>query len=389
MQLVLLALQIVEEAAHARELAVAFDDAAAGRSGSSSCQGTSSGMPRLRGRSASSRSHSGRYLGLVQGSMAPSASVLRLVGDHQVQIEVDGVAEALAARAGAVRVVEREQARLGLFVAKIAALALEALREAQAAAASRLRAARSRRSLRRPRDSRSRPHPRCARARRRETAMRSTSTNTGSAKLTSSSDSGVENSKTCAILIQAVEAALAQLEQPRFQQLLVCGASAAFFVACRAPLGFGLAPDAPERCCSGKSTCSRVPSPQREDGVGDFVHRVLLHLLRRTAGSRCGPRARRAGADSRRSRWPWPRWSAGCGWCSSAGWRRPGRCRRSHRRPASRCAPGTAARRRRATPRSGAGPRRRWCRRRATTCPSPKPRSPPSWCCAESRSRCS
>ena len=51
-----------------------------------------------------------RYFGLVQGSMAPSFRDLRLVGNHQVEIEVDGVAESLAARAGAVRIVEREQA---------------------------------------------------------------------------------------------------------------------------------------------------------------------------------------------------------------------------------------------------------------------------------------
>ena len=90
----------------------------------------------------------------------------------------------------------------------------------------------------------------------------------------------------------------------------------------------------------------------------------------RTWGSRCGRRARRAGAGNRRARWRWRRWSAGCAWCSSAGWRPGARCRRSRRRPASPCAPGTGGRRRRAIRRSGAGPRRRWCRRRATICRS-------------------
>ena len=60
---------------------------------------------------------------LVQG--------LRFVGNHQVEIEVDGVAEALAARTGAVRIVEGEQARLGLLVAQVAVLAFEALGKTQ------------------------------------------------------------------------------------------------------------------------------------------------------------------------------------------------------------------------------------------------------------------
>ena len=38
------------------------------------------------------------------------------IGNHEIEIEIDGVAEALAARAGAVGIVERKQARLGLLV---------------------------------------------------------------------------------------------------------------------------------------------------------------------------------------------------------------------------------------------------------------------------------
>ena len=45
------------------------------------------------------------------------------------------------------------------------------------------------------------------------TTMRSIRTKTGSVKSRSSSDSGVENSKSCAALIEAIEAALSQFEE--------------------------------------------------------------------------------------------------------------------------------------------------------------------------------
>ena len=51
------------------------------------------------------------------------------VGDDAVEIEIDGVAETLAARAGAVRIVERKQARLRLLVDRAAFFAFEALVE--------------------------------------------------------------------------------------------------------------------------------------------------------------------------------------------------------------------------------------------------------------------
>src|SRR2546426_890943 len=54
------------------------------------------------------------------------------VRNHQVEIEINRIAEALAARAGAVRAVEREQARLRLLIDQGAILALKALVEYQA-----------------------------------------------------------------------------------------------------------------------------------------------------------------------------------------------------------------------------------------------------------------
>ena len=64
--------------------------------------------------------------------MAPSSSESDAVRDHAVEVVVDGVAEALAARAGAGGAVEAEQAGLGLGELEVAALAGELLAEAQA-----------------------------------------------------------------------------------------------------------------------------------------------------------------------------------------------------------------------------------------------------------------
>ena len=94
----------------------------------------------------------------------------------------------------------------------------------------------------------------------------------------------------------------------------------------------------------------------------------------RTAGRRSGPRARTAGAENRSTRWRWRPSSADSGWCSSGGSPPPARCRRSRPPPAFPCAPETAARRRRATPRSAAVPPRRSCRTPATICRSPRRR---------------
>ncbi len=201
----------------------------------------------------------------------------RLVRDDQIQVEVDGVAEALAARTGAERIVEGEQPRLGLLVADVALLALEALRKAQALWRLRPRAEQSQTALRPPRGIPAPPRPRCAARTSGETEMRSISTNTGSAKLRSSSDSGVENSTICAILIEPVEATLAQLEEALFQQgivsllgwLLLCGPAALCLLRLR---GRRRRLHREEHLHSGAFA-------EREDAVGDFVHRVLLHLL--------------------------------------------------------------------------------------------------------------
>jgi hypothetical protein len=54
---------------------------------------------------------------------------LRSIGDDQVHVELDDVAEPVARRAGAERVVEREEARLRRFVRNAARAAFETLGE--------------------------------------------------------------------------------------------------------------------------------------------------------------------------------------------------------------------------------------------------------------------
>ncbi len=57
--------------------------------------------------------------------MAPSSRDLGAVRDDEAGVEVDGVAEALAAGARAVGIVEGEEARLGLAIGAVAGGALK------------------------------------------------------------------------------------------------------------------------------------------------------------------------------------------------------------------------------------------------------------------------
>ncbi len=54
---------------------------------------------------------------------------LAAVGNHQIDIEIDRIAEALATGAGAVGIVKRKQARLGLLIREAALLAFETIAE--------------------------------------------------------------------------------------------------------------------------------------------------------------------------------------------------------------------------------------------------------------------
>ena len=129
-QLVFLALEIIEEAAYAGELAFAFDHHAALLRVKLGPRNIERDVGLLG--EALELGEERPVFGLGPGIDGAFVQGLRLVGNHQVEIEVDGVAETLAARAGAVGIVEGEQARLGLLVAQVAVLALEALRKAEA-----------------------------------------------------------------------------------------------------------------------------------------------------------------------------------------------------------------------------------------------------------------
>ena len=129
-ELVLLALQVLEEAAHAPEVAVAADDEVLLLGGE-----VVPGNIERNARSARVAAHlrgQRPVLRLGPGLDGAFGQRQRLVRNDQVQVEINGVAEALAARTRAVGIVEREQPRLRFFVLDVAVLAFKALREAQA-----------------------------------------------------------------------------------------------------------------------------------------------------------------------------------------------------------------------------------------------------------------
>ena len=127
MQLVFLSLEMIEKASHAQELAFTLDDHA-------TMLGIMFGPRdierdiRLLGK-ALKFGEEGAIFGLGPGLDGAIVQGFRLIRYHQVKIEVDSVAEPLTTRAGAVWVIEGKQARLGLLVAKVAVLAVKALRK--------------------------------------------------------------------------------------------------------------------------------------------------------------------------------------------------------------------------------------------------------------------
>ena len=116
------------------------------------------------------------------------------------------------------------------------------------------------------------------------------------------------------------------------------------------------------------------PVLDRHQPVDDLLLRLAGDRLAAVGAVRHARSAPRAGAGSRRSRSPCRPSSAGCARSSSGRSRSPARAPRSSRRRASPSGRGTGARRPRATRRSGAGPRRRSCRRQGSTCRSPRAR---------------
>ncbi len=95
---------------------------------------------------------------------------------------------------------------------------------------------------------------------------------------------------------------------------------------------------------------------------------------RRSRGRMSSRRGRRAAGASRGSRSACRRWSARCAPRSSARGRWREAPARSSRRPDDPASRGTGGRRSRATPRIASALRRKGCRRRGSTCPSPRRR---------------
>ena len=77
----------------------------------------------------------GSVLGAIPGVDGAVSEGEAFVGDDEIEIEVDGVAETLAARAGAEGIVEAEEARLGLLAGTMAAFCTRRLPKSEAAAA--------------------------------------------------------------------------------------------------------------------------------------------------------------------------------------------------------------------------------------------------------------
>ncbi len=129
MELVFLALQVIEESAHARELAFAIDD----RFLLLGIEIVPGHIQRNLGRFGEAFEFREQRTVLwlrpwLHGSFVQGLCFVR---NHQVQIKVDGVAKSLATGTSAIRIVKRKQTRFWLFIANAVPLALEALAVAE------------------------------------------------------------------------------------------------------------------------------------------------------------------------------------------------------------------------------------------------------------------
>ncbi len=129
-QFVFFALQVSEESMHAQKGSVPVQHECLLRAAHLSPRRVERN-PMLPLRLSRSSALVGPILGASPGIDRAFIQRLLLVGNDQVEIEVDGVAEALASLAGAVRVVEREQPGLRFAVDAVAEFAFECLGETQ------------------------------------------------------------------------------------------------------------------------------------------------------------------------------------------------------------------------------------------------------------------
>ena len=127
MELVLLPLQVLKKSADSLEIAVALHQPAALVGGELVIRNVEGNSLRARGAAHFILRHAVARLG--PGFHRAFGQSLVLVGNHQVEIEINGISESLAPRAGPVGIVERKQTRLGILINDFAGLALKALIE--------------------------------------------------------------------------------------------------------------------------------------------------------------------------------------------------------------------------------------------------------------------
>ena len=305
---------------------------------------------------------------------------LRRIGHDEVHVQLDDVAEAVADRAGAERVVEREQPRLRHLVLDVAGPALEPLAEA---VDDRLAVGRSCDRERRAAafrvgglDRVGQPRAEIAvdlqaiddHLQRRPIRRVAGSTSSSVHRLAIDVAAGRNPCAASAASVSAIgvdEARQGRLRRATPHRPPVSASASSSSVAlARAAASeagtTGISKPMSSRVPAGSCAERRRPRPRRSRGS----------LPCRTAGRRSGRRGRTAGAGSRESRWSSRPSIAGCGCCSSGGSRSPGRCPRwidvGLLHPLEEL-PGVGRQRLDVAP---LALRRKSCRRPATTCRS-------------------
>ena len=128
-QLVFLALQVIEKSAHPQKLSLAVEHQILVLVLQVSPRHIQRN-PRLLG-IALQIGKQRTILGLGPGLNRTVSERLHLVRNHQIEIEVDRIPKSLAPRASPIRIVERKQPRLRLLIPQVAVLALKPLRKPQ------------------------------------------------------------------------------------------------------------------------------------------------------------------------------------------------------------------------------------------------------------------